>query len=88
MKEKYWFRAGRYGYGWSPSTWQGWLVVLFYVVANVYSLIQAIGETQSEEALFFAYIPKVLLFSALLIIITYLKGEPVAWHWGEKKKDK
>lgn len=32
-----WFRKKRHGYGWSPNTWQGWLVtfgiaVIFVVV--------------------------------------------------------
>ena len=27
-----WFKAKTYGYGWYPVTWQGWLVILIYVL--------------------------------------------------------
>ena len=26
-----WFRRKRWGYGWTPVTWQGWLVVALFV---------------------------------------------------------
>jgi hypothetical protein len=86
MKENYWFRAHRYGYGWSPSSWQGWIVIIAYLIANIYFIAQAIMQFQSEVDIFMNIVPKVFIFSALLIIITYLKGEPVAWRWGKKKK--
>lgn len=31
-EKKFWFKRKRYGYGWAPSTWQGWLVIAVYVV--------------------------------------------------------
>ncbi len=86
MKEKYWFRGHKYGYGWSPSTWQGWVVILLYAAANIYSFIDVDGMSHSLSDTFFAFIPRVFIFAALLIIVTYLKGEPVAWHWGKQKK--
>lgn len=88
MKEKYWFRARKYGYGWSPSTWQGYLVVILYLGGNIYYLLDSLPGAQSEVDIFFRFVPKVLIFSAMLIIITYLKGEPVAWQWGKEEKNK
>jgi hypothetical protein len=31
MEKKLWFKAKRYGWGWTPVTWQGWVAVLVYV---------------------------------------------------------
>ena len=28
----YWFKAKLYGWGWTPAKWQGWLVVLTYII--------------------------------------------------------
>ena len=30
---KLWFKAKRYGWGWTPSAWQGWMVLLVYLVS-------------------------------------------------------
>lgn len=27
----YWFKAKPFGWGWTPVTWQGWLVILVYI---------------------------------------------------------
>lgn len=31
--ERLWFRANPYGWGWIPATWEGWAVVVGYVVS-------------------------------------------------------
>ena len=28
----YWFKARLYGWGWTPATWQGWLVLAIWLV--------------------------------------------------------
>jgi hypothetical protein len=28
-----WFRRKRWGYGWTPCTWQGWVVTAFFIAA-------------------------------------------------------
>jgi hypothetical protein len=37
MSQKPWFRArtGRFSWGWTPATWQGWLVTLAGVLVVV-----------------------------------------------------
>lgn len=76
--EKYWFPAKRYGWGWGlPVAWQGW------VVHGVYFLLLALGSVVFQPArtpgLFVAY---VLVLSALLVVVCFLKGEPPGWRWG------
>jgi len=77
MRERYWFRAQKHGIGWVPATWQGWWVSFFYLVALVYSFFQINGASHSVSDTLINFLPRFFLFSALLIIITYLKGEPL-----------
>lgn len=30
-----WFRRKRFGYGWTPSSWEGWLATLLFVLACI-----------------------------------------------------
>lgn len=77
MKERYWFKANRSGYGWHPHTWQGWVVFFTYIGFLIHSYLQvnAIG----------AFLPRFILFTAILTVITYLKGESITW--GSKGRD-
>lgn len=77
MKQQYWFKANRTGYGWHPHTWQGWLVFFAYIGLLIFSYYQV-----SSLAEFFM---RFILFSAILTIITYLKGESITW--GAKGRD-
>jgi len=77
-----WFKAKKYGYGWYPATWQGWLVVLVYLA--IFGLLIYIFETDIEKYLVF-YLISVFVFTGLLIFVSYKKGEKAAWRWGDKK---
>jgi hypothetical protein len=85
MTQHYWFKAHKSGYGWHPATWEGWLVLLFYIFALVFSYIQIDSQSPSFGHTLLGFFSRFLLFTAILIIITYLKGESITW--GEKHKD-
>ena len=79
--KKYWFRAKTYGYGWYPVTWQGWLVILVYLM--IFGALMYVFETNIEKYSTF-YFPSVFIITGLLIYISYKKGEPTKWRWGKK----
>jgi FtsH-binding integral membrane protein len=85
MKVNYWFKAHKSGYGWHPSSWQGWLVVIVYLAVCVYSFLKIDKQSQSVSDAIFGFLPSFFIFTALLIAITYLKGESIVW--GEKDED-
>lgn len=31
----YWFKAKPFGWGWTPATWQGWLIMVLYIALIV-----------------------------------------------------
>ena len=85
MKVTYWFKAYKSGYGWRPATWQGWVVFGSYVIACVSSFLQLDKASHSVSDTLYGFLPRFLIFTAVLIIITYLKGESIVW--GEKEKE-
>jgi hypothetical protein len=85
MKNQYWFKANKSGYGWHPANWKGWTILGLYVVFLIYSFIEIHLQSHSVSDTLIAFFPRFLLFSALLTIVTYLKGESITW--GAKGKD-
>ncbi len=84
MKVSYWFKAHKSGYGWHPATWQGWLIVLAYMGVCVYSFLDIDKTSHSVSDTLYGFAPRFLIFTAVLIVVTYLKGESITW--GEKGK--
>jgi hypothetical protein len=81
-KNQAWFSAKRYGYGWGmPARWQGWAVLLAYVVAAALGAIYTAGAWQSGQGsiIFVGYM---FALSSLLVAVCYWKGEPPRWRWG------
>ncbi|MCB5197207.1 hypothetical protein [Deefgea salmonis] len=79
-KQKYWFPAKRYGWGWGmPSSWQGWCVLLAYLMLLILAVILKLPDHQ--PLLFWSGFG---LLSLIFLIICWRKGEPTQWRWGEK----
>jgi hypothetical protein len=80
---RYWFPAKRYGWGWGlPVAWQGWLVLVAFfglVAAGMF-----LFPPHRAPAVFVVFI---IIVSALLTVICWVKGEPPRWRWGEDDRD-
>jgi len=82
MNQKVWFPAKKYGFGWGlPNTWQGWAVLLAYVLliitGNMF-LTAAPGHTVW-------LLPYNLILTLFMVLICWKKGEKAAWRWGNRK---
>ena len=79
---KLWFKAKTYGYGWYPSSWEGWVVLLIYllVVVGLSVILEMIPQTAGNILLFFASIAGATI---ILIYICAKKGEKARWRWGK-----
>jgi hypothetical protein len=75
MKNKLWFKAKRYGWGWYPCSLQGWLVILLWAVLFFFSM-----NTFDHEWL--KNLIVIFVFTAILLWICYKKGEKPCWRWG------
>ncbi len=89
-KRKLWFRAKRFGWGWYPVSWQGWVVTVSY--ALLYMLLGILfgafapsvtreGGSVLEGSLLFLSL--ILLATASLLAICYRYGEKPKWRWGK-----
>jgi hypothetical protein len=75
-KDKAWFPAKTYGYGWGlPRRWQGGLVFFLYLGA----LIAGTGIIRKGAGYFVLY---ALALSLVLAGICWWKGEESHWRWG------
>lgn len=84
---KLWFRAKRYGWGWYPSTWQGWAILVMYFFALINGLSWVKGHPISNHDVLFRILPSFYIMTVFLIIICYATGEKPAWHWGRARKE-
>ena len=77
----YWFRAQSYGWGWGlPLTWQGWTIAIIYAVMIIVGIV--IFPLKENKALFICWI---VGFTIMLLVICWIKGEPLRWRWGKDK---
>lgn len=82
----YWFKRRRYGYGWTPVRWQGWVSLIISLLIIVGSAFLFAYEPYSNEALWM-YVNVVITTVALLLIIGVTKGPAPKWRWGKKPGD-
>ena len=83
--EKYWFKRKLFGWGWTPATWQGWLVTFVYIGAIVVFAFTIDSESPDREIMFTFFLP-VTFLTILFIRIAYKTGEKLKWQWGFPKK--
>ena len=83
--KKYWFKAKLYGWGWTPARWQGWLVVLAYILA-VIGFGLTIDETSPPREIVFTFFLPIFLLTIVLLRICYGTGEKPRWQWGPPRK--
>ncbi len=78
----YWFKPKRYGYGATPTTWQGWAVTLGTVAAMVaVSLYLRLSERHNWAlAVMFGF--DALAIAFLFIVSRRKTDGEWRWRWG------
>lgn len=85
MKNKLWFRRKTYGWGWTPITWQGWLVTAVVVVIPLLiKYITKMMELEKHTQYFYTWASVPILVMALTLIC-FRYGEKPRWQWGIKR---
>lgn len=75
---KLWFKAKSFGWGWTPCSIEGWLVVIGFIIGLI-----LISFTLKEGNVT-SYLLGLITLIVLMIIIGYKKGEKPRWRWGNK----
>jgi hypothetical protein len=80
--KKIWFPAKKYGVGWGlPLAWQGWAVLIGYVVLVVSGPVMFCNAVN-----LLWFLPFLFGFSVLLFLICRKRGEKPQLRWGDKIK--
>lgn len=82
VQKKIWFRAKYYGWGWYPVTWQGWTIVLAYLIVVFGSFTITNSHSHSVSDTLYGFLPVLIVSTFLLAIICSLTGERPRWRWG------
>jgi hypothetical protein len=80
-----WFRAKRYGWGWTPVTIQGWLVVAAFAAATTVDTVVFIRRIRGGDDIRSTMVVFILWLAFLtgaLITICWKTGERPRWRWG------
>lgn len=81
-REAYWFPARQQGWGWGlPSARHGWIVLYAYGVCLLVNMW--LSPPWRDP---FSFVLGVVLASAILFIVCWLKGEPPRWRWFRRKR--
>ncbi len=79
-----WFKRRRYGWGWTPVTWQGWAVLACYVALVVAGSL-AFGDGGPGEVALFLLL--VAILTVTLVQISLARGPKPRWRWGRSASD-
>lgn len=79
-----WFRRKRYGWGWTPARWQGWLLLIIYTACVSMIMAQLDVAATADAALARVTLP-MLGITAILVLVCYLTGEKPRWQWGREE---
>lgn len=82
--KKLWFKARNYGWGWYPSSWEGWTVLIGFLAVAVWISRDVDAQSRSfSDTLYGVFIPFVVL-TAALFTVCWKTGEKPEWRWGGK----
>ena len=84
--KKLWFKRKVFGWGWTPVTWQGWLISILYIGLIVLFAL-TIDQTSPPREVVFTFFLPVLILTVTFIRIAYKKGERPRWQWGRDKEE-
>ncbi len=78
-----WFKTKRYGWGWVPATWQGWLLTALFIAMTCLTtlLIPENSERPQESTLLIGSV--ILIEAAVFLFIVWKTGEKPRWRWGK-----
>ncbi len=87
---RYWFRPKRYGYGATPTTWQGWAATIAVAVIVAGSI--AAMSLWVERSDFVAWMVWAVFIAAMTFWFVQLSRRRTdgewRWRWGDDKRAK
>ena len=87
--KNYWFKRRRYGYGWFPVKWQGWLSVVVFLAAAIGTAFVVLPPKpqQPDAAQLSVFLGGLAIYVLAIIAVGITKGPVPHWRWGKKPTD-
>lgn len=85
--KKYWFKPKKYGYGFTPTTQEGWFVtflLLGIILLWVYWSQIFSADVQISDIIIFVIGASIISWLSTLIFRKKISGD-LKWRWGSKK---
>ena len=84
-----WFKRRRYGWGWAPVAWQGFVLVGTFVIFNTFFALAALPHDDADvtAAQITTFLVGIAISTTVLAIIASTKGPKPKWRWGKKPGD-
>ena len=85
MSHEYWFKPKTFGYGATPTTWEGWALVAVYILVLVAGIV-AMTLRKESFATYIASLAVIGVATVVMVVVSVQKTDG-AWHWswGAKK---
>ena len=84
---QYWFRPKRYGYGATPTSWEGWAVtlgVVAVVLVSILAMKALVGRSDFAAWIIWAVGIAAVTFWFVRLARRHTEGE-WRWRWGETR---
>lgn len=78
-----WFKAHTYGYGWTPATWQGWLLLAIMLFLSVFVGFLVSDHAGTINQIIIDAFPFWFLIITTFFAIVHRTGDKAHWHWGK-----
>jgi MFS superfamily sulfate permease-like transporter len=85
---KYWMKRRRYGWGWTPTTWQAWVFILFQLAILFLATLELpFRPAQPSLGQLLNFLAIVLLIILSLVMFGLQTAPRPRWRWGKKSSD-
>lgn len=84
-ENKLWFKRKSFGWGWTPSSWEGWLVIFSFTIFLLADFFRINTGSNSASDILNNFFFDTVIATILLILICFKKGEKPKWQWGRRK---
>ncbi len=81
----YWFKAKKYGWGWTPCSWQGWLVLALFVILMMVNAYRLGIMSESFTGDTTGFLLENIVLIGILFMICMRTGEKPKWRWGKSR---
>jgi hypothetical protein len=84
MRHAFWFKPKKFGYGATPTTWEGWAVTGAYCLV-VWACVGVIATHMDSGAVLAALMSVIVAATIVLVVVSFKKTDG-RWGWNAGAK--